>query len=70
MPRVEDCGVDIAVRDSVADAEERELSVAVRVDFCATAITASRSVSPRFRAISTSARSVSVASLRAASRVT
>ena len=32
MPRVEDCGVDIAVRDSVADAEDHELPVAVRVD--------------------------------------
>jgi hypothetical protein len=32
MPRVGHCGVDIAVRDSVADAEEHELPVAVRVD--------------------------------------
>ncbi|HET7047354.1 MAG TPA: hypothetical protein VFI54_03715 [Solirubrobacteraceae bacterium] len=32
MPRVEHCGVDIAMRDSVVDAEEHELPVSVRVD--------------------------------------
>ena len=32
MPRVEHCRVDIAVRGSVADPEEHELPVEVRVD--------------------------------------
>jgi hypothetical protein len=43
MPRVEHCGVDIAVRGSVADPEEHELPVAVRVDLpsarCASFVT-------------------------------
>ena len=70
MPRVEHRGVDIAVRDSVADAEEHELPVAVRVDLLPCRLRSARR-DPSLRGsarISTLARSVFVANLRADSQ--